>query len=122
MLRLAGTQMIILTQYHVVMKNGIYRVVSDKPSVCPSCQGALKVRDSKRRQVILADGQTHIFLLRRLKCKKCGALHLELPDLFVPHKHYSREVINMALSGKVPSCPAENSTIYRWEKERSRMS
>ena len=118
MLRLAGIQMIILTQYHVVVRNGIYRAVSDEPPVCPSCQGVLKVRDSKRRQVILADGQIHIFLLRRLKCQTCGALHLELPDLFVPHKHYSREVIDMALSGKIPSCPAENSTIYRWEKER----
>jgi len=122
MLRLAGIPMIILTQYHVVMKNGIYHAVSKEPSVCPLCQGVLKVRDSKRRQVILADGQTHIFLLRRLRCQKCGTLHLELPDLFVPHKHYSREVIDMALSGKIPSCPAENSTIYRWEKERNHTS
>lgn len=78
----------------------------------------MNVRDSKRRQIILAGGEVQIFQLRRLKCRFCGALHLELPDLFLPYKHYAREVINKAVDGILPDCPAENSTIYRWSKEK----
>lgn len=114
--------MIILTQYRIISKNGIYRAVSDKPNVCPVCGGTLKVRDSKRRRVILTEGEVRTFSLRRLKCTRCGTLHQELPDLIVPHKHYSRDVITRALNGTSLSCPAENSTIYRWRQQRERMS
>lgn len=91
--------------------------MSKEPRVCPLCQGQMKVRDSKRRQIILASGETRIFRLRRLKCKNCGHLHLEMPDLFVPYKHYSRDAIEQALYGSHSFCSAENSTIYRWNKE-----
>lgn len=117
--RLAGVQMIVLNNYHIVTKNDRYYVVSKESSTCPVCQGPLKVRDSKMRKVILSGGEVRIFHLRRLKCIQCGVLHVELPDLFVPHKHYSRNVIEMALVGSLSNCPAENSTIYRWSKERS---
>lgn len=114
--------MIILTQYRIITKNGTYYAVSNRPSVCPDCGGALKIRDSKRRRVILSDGDVRTFSLRRLKCLTCGSLHLEMPDLIVPHKHYSRDVIEKALNGSYPNCPAENSTIYRWEQERKAAS
>lgn len=106
--------MIILNQYHIINKNGVYYAVSEKTHCCPFCGGAFIVRDSKKRYLIRADGDVQTFQLRRLKCKNCGILHLELPDLFLPYKHYSREVI----SGVLPYCPAENSTIYRWNKEK----
>lgn len=109
--------MIILTQYRILNKNGIFYAVSDTTCACPACGGTMRVRDSKRRHVILSDGEVQIFSLRRLKCMQCGTLHIELPDLIVPHKHYSRDAIHKALSGAVLNCPAENSTIYRWEKE-----
>lgn len=108
--------MIILKHYRIVNRNGIFYVISKKPHRCPCCQGPLKVRDSRPRQLILSD-ETMTFQLRRLKCQNCGALHLEIPDLILPHKHYSREVIENALHGNLLSCPAENSTIYRWSKE-----
>lgn len=38
-------------------------------------------------------GETSHIWLRRLCCKRCGRLHLELPDLLVPQKHYAAEVI-----------------------------
>ncbi len=38
-------------------------------------------------------GETSHIWLRRLCCKRCGRLHLELPDLLVPQKHYTAEVI-----------------------------
>ena len=84
--------MIILKHYRIVNRNGIFYVISKKPHRCPCCQGPLKVRDSRPRQLILSD-ETMTFQLRRLKCQNCGALHLEIPDLILPHKHYSREVI-----------------------------
>lgn len=110
--------MIILKKYRLITKNDLYYAKSADRPVCPLCGGALKVRDSKRRQVILPTGETRTFLLRRLKCTACGTLHQEMPDLFVPNKHYSREVIDKALSGGRSCCPAENSTIYRWSREK----
>lgn len=116
--RTAGVQMIMLYNYSIRQKNEIYYITSSETCVCPKCKGPLIVRDSKRRQVIMASGEVHTFLLRRLKCKQCNSLHLEFPDFIVPHKHYARDVIDMALAGSLNSCPAENSTIYRWSKER----
>lgn len=115
---MAGVHMIVLNNYHIFNKNDTYYVISKENPVCPLCQGPLKVRDSKRRKVILSESEVRLFHLRRLKCTHCGVLHIELPDLFVPHKHYSRDVIEMALVGSLTSCPAENSTIYRWNKEK----
>ncbi|MCI8454598.1 MAG: hypothetical protein HFE84_08305 [Lachnospiraceae bacterium] len=109
--------MIILKKYQITVKNGIYYAKATEKPVCPVCGSPLKVRDSRRRQMILANGSIRIFLLRRLRCPSCGILHQELPDIFLPHKHYSRDVISRALSGDLPYCPAENSTLYRWEKE-----
>ncbi len=108
--------MIILKTYQIVAKDGALYVVSTEPRYCPSCHGPVKVRDSKRRQLIYSNG-IKTFHLRRLKCQHCGALHLEIPDLIIPHKHYSREIIESAINGSLSSCPAENSTIYRWNRE-----
>lgn len=112
--------MIILNNYQIVNRDNMYYAVSKEPRICPYCQGHMKVRDSKRRQVILATGEVRTFRLRRLKCRTCGHLHLELPDLFVPYKHYSRDAIEQALKGSLTFCSAENSTIYRWNKERKK--
>ena len=109
--------MIILTKYHIYAKNNTYYIISQESQICPKCNGHLKVRDSKRRKVILATDEEQIFLLRRLKCTSCGALHVELPDLFLPYKHYSKAIIESAVTGSKTACPAENSTIYRWNKE-----
>lgn len=109
--------MIIIYHYQIVTKNGLYYAKSEGTIFCPICGGRLKVRDSRRRQIISADGKVRVFSLRRLRCMSCGKLHEELPDLFLPHKHYSREVIENYLSGALCFCPAENSTIYRWRKE-----
>ena len=56
--------MIILKHYRIVNRNGIFYVISKKPHRCPCCQGPLKVRDSRPRQLILSD-ETMTFQLRR---------------------------------------------------------
>lgn len=111
--------MIILANYRVIARDNVFHVMSLEPCVCPSCGGPTKVRDSKRRQIIMEDGSVRTFLLRRMKCSQCHSLHVELPDVIVPHKHYSRDVIETALAGSKFHCPAENSTIYRWNREHS---
>ena len=110
--------MILMKKYHIVCKDGLYHAVTDENVCCPCCGGSLRVRDSKKRGIIMADGKIQVFLLRRLKCGTCGALHLELPDIFIPYKRYSRDVIERASAGRFPDCPAENSTIYRWSRQK----
>lgn len=56
-------------------------------------------------------------LLRRLRCSHCGRLHLEIPDVMQPQKHYAAEVIRKVEAGELGSCPADDSTIRRWKKE-----
>ena len=83
----------------------------------PHCGGAMTVRDSKRRKLILSDGTVQMFVLRRYKCKICGRIHLHLPDIMLPHKHYAREAIIETVRGE-RNCSAEQSTIYRWNREK----
>ena len=84
------------------------------------CGGEMKIRDSKRRKVIFADGTVDTFVLRRYKCTVCGRVHLELPDIMVPHKHYSRSAIIDTINGE-RNCSAEQSTIYRWNREKMQL-
>lgn len=112
-----GTSMVYLREYRILSKNGNYYIISKENHTCPICHGPLRPRDIKRRKSIDADGEIRIYYIRRLKCRDCGTMHIELPDIFLPHKHYSRSAIESALSDPDSACPAENSTIQRWSKE-----
>ena len=59
--------------------------------------------------------------VRRLYCEHCNRLHIELPDILVPRKHYSLEVIENVVDGvSTPedktseSYPCER-TMERWK-------
>ena len=95
--------MVVLKNYKIKEQNGMYYIVPSSVPGCPQCGGEMKIRDSKRRKVIFADGTVDTFVLRRYKCTVCGRVHLELPDIMVPHKHYSR------------------SAIYRWNREKMQL-
>ena len=62
------------------------------------------------------------FLIRRLKCCKCGVLHTELPDCSVPYKHYDSEVIAGVIDGIVTPYDEDSQdypceeTMKRWLK------
>ena len=103
--------MIIATDYQIeiVAGSGWFRIKNRKP---PLCSGY----DTRPRQLIDGLGVTHTFKLRRLRCPSCGTLHLELPDLMQPRKHYDAATIARAQAGDVDDCPAEDSTIRRWRK------
>lgn len=114
--------MVTITDYTVLRTGKGYRAVTMKNLNCPFCNGKLRVRDSRRRKVIMSDGKERIFLLRRLQCKACGSIHLEMLVLMTPYKHYARQVIICALfGGSLLDCPAEESTIYRWRKKKEEM-
>lgn len=74
------------------------------------------MRDSRKRKVKDAAGKIYNFSLRRLKCPKCGSIHLELPDCIEPNKHYSKLTIEKVVNEEVDYCSADNSTIARWKK------
>ena len=120
-------QMVILHNYHTCLSNHtpstnqhshIYYIIPKETIPCPICNGPLRVRDVKPRKAKEANGEINIYYLRRLKCYNCGSMHLELPDLLIPHKHYTRSAIEGTLAGTISSCIAENSTIYRWNLEQ----
>jgi len=80
-------------------EKGRVHIRSKEETVCPVCQGALKVRDSKPRTVRFGDkaGKTKL-VIRRLICTKCNALHSELPDTVIPYKQHGRETIEAIIS------------------------
>ena len=112
--------MVVLKNYKIKEQNGMYYIVPSSVPGCPQCGGEMKIRDSKRRKVIFADGTVDTFVLRRYKCTVCGRVHLELPDIMVPHKHYSRSAIIDTINGE-RNCSAEQSTIYRWNREKMQL-
>jgi hypothetical protein len=74
----------------------------------------LRVRDSRDRDRYLDDGTYRIYRVRRLKCKQCGKIHIELPDFMQPFKRYESKVVEAVLDNVDESCPAESRTIKRW--------
>ena len=111
--------MIVSNKYTKIERNGMYYIIPSSAPECPHCGGAMTVRDSKRRKLILSDGTVQMFVLRRYKCKICGRIHLNLPDIMLPHKHYAREAIIETVRGE-RNCSAEQSTIYRWRRKPKR--
>lgn len=82
--------MIITRYYEIDFDNekNLYIVRSKDVPLCPDCKKLLSGYDSRKRRVIGSDGKPYYFRLRRLKCLSCGHLHLEVPDLIAPGKHY----------------------------------
>lgn len=113
------TTMVILSKYRIFSTNNKTYIIASERHLCPTCQGHLRPRDIKPRKVIDIDGKTYTYHLRRSICCNCGASHRELPDFIVPHKHYTKRAIEMALNDPNSTCSAETSTINRWIKERT---
>ena len=69
------------------------------------------------RRSIDSSGVSRQYELQRLRCDRCRSVHLELPDFMISGKYYDRDTIQNAVAGG-GDCPAEDSTIRRWKKER----
>ena len=109
--------MLIVKRYREKLRpDGMREIYNlDRPR-CPDCGGELSGYDRRRRVVLDDRGGASVYLLRRLSCRRCGRLHLEIPDIMQPCKHYAAELIAGTLAGTVKHCPADNSTIRRWKK------
>lgn len=53
--------MVVLKNYKIKEQNGMYYIVPSSVPGCPQCGGEMKIRDSKRRKVIFADGTVDTF-------------------------------------------------------------
>ena len=83
---------------------------------CPCCGGVLDVVGSRRRVWYKSCGDRAKLVIRRLRCKPCGKIHHELPDLLVPYRRYDAESIEGVLSEPShTNVAADESTIRRWK-------
>lgn len=71
--------------------------------------------------MLLEGRERRIYIIRRLKCSKCGKLHRELPDCLAPYKHYATEIISGVLDRAITPMDEDSSdypceaTMSRWE-------
>ena len=65
--------------------------------------------------MINSDGERIFLIIRRMKCKKCGRIHHELPDCLVPYKRFCVDLIAEAVTAPVSDStfPGETSTLIR---------
>lgn len=67
------------------------------------------------------NGEKRVCSLRRLRCDRCQRLHIELPDVLTPRKHYATEVIeNVVDEVSTPDdvsteCYPCERTMQRWK-------
>jgi len=90
--------MIIVTNYLQDKKENKIYIHSEETSVCPICGSDLKIIGSRNRKVVEAGKKVQIYVIRRLRCKKCGKIHHELPDLLVPYKRHCAQTIEQIIS------------------------
>lgn len=111
--------MIIISDYHITFNSAknYYVVVNHIQPICPICSNKLIVRDSKKRKVLKANGNTAIIALRRLYCTNCNKMNTELPDIIEPFKRYLKAVINGVQNGTIDYCAADDRTIRRWKTD-----
>lgn len=119
--------MVSISRYKIIFKcsEHLFLVIATCPSecVCPSCGAPLCCHDHRERHVLLKSGIHVTLLVPRCRCLQCRRLHTLLPDFVVPYKHYEASVIQGVVDGKdLSACPAEDSTLRRWQSEFRRMA
>lgn len=112
--------MVVITRYAIRhdQDRDVYVVRSSETQPpCPGCGSPLRAFGHRIRHAVDGAGVSRRYELQRLRCDRCRAVHLELPDFIAARKYYDRETIQSAIGGTVDDCPAEDSTIRRWKKE-----
>lgn len=91
--------------------------------LCPVCkEGLLIFRDYCSRIVRHDGGETEKIRVPRHQCNnpKCRKLHRMLPDILVPFKHYTEDVIADAVSDRLDQTRTNDApspvTIRRWKR------
>ena len=113
--------MIIASRYNIERIKGTetFRIRNLAAPLCPNCTALCSGYDNRLRRVIGDDGRVAVYRLRRLRCPACNTLHIELPDFMHPRKHYAAAVIDDVLAERGESCHADNTTIWRWRREKN---
>lgn len=112
--------MVVITRYAIRhdRDRDVYVVRSSEARPpCPGCGYPLRAFGHRIRHAVDGAGVSRMYELQRLRCDRCRAVHLELPDFMAARKYYDRDTIQSAILGEADDCPAEDSTIRRWKKE-----
>ncbi|MFZ3373134.1 MAG: DUF6431 domain-containing protein [Desulfitobacteriaceae bacterium] len=67
---------------------------------CPVCGGELICISSCNRKGMRDNDQINVYRLRKLRCKQCQKIHLELPYFLIPRKRYEADIYQLILEGK----------------------
>lgn len=110
--------MIILKNYTIKRKKDYYVATPNEPIIC-ECGGVPAAHGSKKRTLITNDGKKQIFSLKRVYCAECNKLHIVMPDVFLPYKHYEKKAIEGVKQGVNDCCAADDSTLYRWKNPKT---
>ena len=89
---------------------------------CPVCHSGMKPYDRRKRIMKQYNKETEYLILPRYRCtnKGCNKLHILLPDLLLPHKHYASSIIEETIEDfednrlMIPDYPCQE-TRTRWE-------
>ena len=67
---------------------------------------------SRPRIVRRRDGSNISLIIRRLRCRECGTIHHELPDMIIPYKRCSSKCVAGILTSP-NHAPCETSSVAR---------
>ena len=85
---------------------------------CFHCDGKL-CRNGKRERGLLFSERKEKRFVQRYRCNRCKANYTVLDEDMLPYKHYAASCMeNSVTEPEIPNdCPAEGSTIRRWQNE-----
>lgn len=81
--------------------------------VCPVCGGSLTKMGRRRRRFIQEDGRKATLIIQRYRCKKCGRIHHELPDMLVPYKQHIALTFEKIYGGNRWDVCCDDNEIHR---------
>ena len=84
--------MVTITDYELKIRKKDGRLCAinrGKEPVCPICGHILKYRDERQRVFKQEVGERKVLYVRRLYCRYCKKLHVELPDFLEKDKQYT---------------------------------
>lgn len=108
--------MVIITTYYQVKKDGKIYIQANEVSKCPICFSEMRIIGSRDRKATENDGSQQVYVIRRLRCTRCGKIHHELPDLLIPYKRHRAEKIEEIVSNMHSDDTLEQTTTRRLKK------
>ena len=94
--------------------------ILDSFFICPKCGSKTKFYDHTRRIILYGGRKKELIFVDRYRCIQCGRVHRKLPDILLPYKQYSKEIIEGVVSGSITNKELEyedypcDMTIKRW--------